>query len=1544
MAKNKIILRDFYYDSGVYLAGFISDVPTATIVGGYDETEGRVLIKPDGDCLFNSMLFLLHTEYSHILAEVIPSVTDGQYNQQHLRTLLAQKLEAIKNGTAPTFDRDHILVAIKTEIEEDVINTTEYAYRIHHYAEPLRSQFEEIIRLNPVPNTEERRLAIRADLERLLENEDIIFDEYIKKISTPGAFGGEVELQILAVALKLEITQIDRAGTAPQIYSNTLEQRGAIKVIYNYSPTQQGDHYDALVSETKKEMINTFIVAREAEAASMVAQATVTPLEESLDSVRKKSQIIKALTVLGEELEMKKSSETTHGTKKELSADVTEDEARITEERVNKWFFEFIKRTNEKELTKYAISQIIRYLIKSIREEGKSDLLNSKAKHVVVDIGCGEGTFTAGMLEAFIEEELRIKIHGIDADQKSVYKAISKIDSIRRTKDSDKEEESFSQMVERGVYTAEGGRLVSAIGMSGDKIICGNCFDDDFDQLPQNPLLMIVSHVAYYSGDIKSFVNKILRKAGPDTIIIFAHQSHLSEVNKMRVEFDSPLKTDVVSRLEEAINSFRESSDISAPAHNLDILSMMLGSYINIPFPIDKVKEVLVRNYKDLDEDESALSVRHLLEFFIHRPMEALSAEDRLEEYVERVKDILIDQQTLLLWDRIQIVLSNTSIYYSHLKCALREFIKFKNEIGFSPIHLAVLEGNVAVVSDLIGEFDTDILKLTALNYITPLYLAIFRAQQTSNNYVYIQLIKCIYHAVKEIGYSELNLITYADNPAIKYMFRDHEVVKRGEHVVFPHPLVGTFGGVNLSQNREALSPQEITTIVKKIEWILDTGHFLLTDSYFVLCLRQFVRDFGLGAINAKLQPFDSNEKSASHSSNTLLVAQSITLTESDRIGTGEDSVRLKVGEISTLEARAKIVIKSTTGMQLQGVTIERSPEGGLVFRGGPRGGTIGRSASKSHLASGASGATKSQPKIQAVGGIMKQLFPILEIDQEDAKLDPRVWDFEMGNGSITHNDDTVSMKLILEHESGPVPIQEQTKDKATEVPQLNFDRLYELSNLYHHAGKLHVAIRISYINIIQIRDIDTAAELITMACKQLHNQLYEWVASCNVPEMNEDIADKFIDHIKGYALSYPSDIMNPKFFEDLYDSNARISVRLAILYLSFAVFLANNELECFREFNGDNLIAINSPLGYTFCNTPVELTETKKIFSMLCYLGNSYHFLANYCYGSRNLDSCFKSIGRAIEYYDKACDVIEENKELECSSFRTQFGNLLLKGGYKDRAIVQLHKAMECSKFGTLSYLNYEKSMVDPILAKEIELSGKIKVKPKVYAYYLLFQIMSFEKIPVDDILKNFRDFVEENIEKMQCFEFEMLAECYSKVAGYESLCSLYMSLCTAKKIVNPIYGASWAWRNKLKPGLGIEGGYFLEKEGESGTETITSLHDLFLAKANAGKSRTFDPMQSSSPETSALADVSGAASGTVSAASSSTPASSAARASLEMDSHVKKLEISRRALTEDEEFSLALALSENKANPSAIVIQRNWRVFILKQRESASKIEASL
>jgi len=229
------------------------------------------------------------------------------------------------------------------------------------------------------------------------------------------------------------------------------------------------------------------------------------------------------------------------------------------------WFLSFLRHTEEKQQT----ARLLKELLQPYQAQTSS----------ILDLGCGDGSFSASVLAGFGPT---VAYTAIDAE-KSLLDAAQK--NIRH------------------------------IGLGRSHFIHHHWLDG-LAQLEEKFDLILASHIGYYSEDIVHFMAEIKRHLAPNGSAILIHETKEAFPNRMRKRYQAPIITDVPESLAPCAEEYVIESWIT-PARS-------------------DWKKILCAPYNQLQAGDK--QSRDLLEFCVQLSAEDLADQERLDDYIAQIE------------------------------------------------------------------------------------------------------------------------------------------------------------------------------------------------------------------------------------------------------------------------------------------------------------------------------------------------------------------------------------------------------------------------------------------------------------------------------------------------------------------------------------------------------------------------------------------------------------------------------------------------------------------------------------------------------------------------------------------------------------------------------------------------------------------------------------------------------------------------------------------------------------------------------------------
>lgn len=267
------------------------------------------------------------------------------------------------------------------------------------------------------------------------------------------------------------------------------------------------------------------------------------------------------------------------------------------------WFQAFESSTSQKADTAKILGVFFRELC-----EGKETVMFS-------DIGCARG-----ILGLAIAKELgakRVQYLGIDTEESALLEA-------------------------QKAFTIAG---------IGAKLVHNSCFTaEGRSELPDGADISVLSHVAYYTKDLDGFTQNYVEKLGKNGVAVFIHNPPDSDTNQLREKYGASIAFNTAMGIETFLGA------------NYDMNATTLNSRLKFPDRMADFWEPLSQvsyDKKFTSHNPELVRAKHLLEFAVQQPLEALQEKGVLDAYLTEVKEKLASQDnSLIVKSRIQAAIS----------------------------------------------------------------------------------------------------------------------------------------------------------------------------------------------------------------------------------------------------------------------------------------------------------------------------------------------------------------------------------------------------------------------------------------------------------------------------------------------------------------------------------------------------------------------------------------------------------------------------------------------------------------------------------------------------------------------------------------------------------------------------------------------------------------------------------------------------------------------------------------------------------------------
>lgn len=225
------------------------------------------------------------------------------------------------------------------------------------------------------------------------------------------------------------------------------------------------------------------------------------------------------------------------------------------------------------------------------------------------------------------------------------------------------------------------------------KIIQGDCFGSEVDQLVNQPVLLIASHVVYYLKDLSlnEFIDKIFNKMGLVSIIIA--QAEGSVLNKVIGAYAGAKGTE--NYVEVAIST-----------HNVNFshIKILYSSTIIFPKKIsqEKLLSLAQADFEALERQEQ--EIRSLLEFSAGISIEELFCSDS-EKLAHLISDLYTNMQlnegNICFWSYMQITVPKDKMNQESMKLEMAKINDLMLSGNITSFERAIAGGDYEIAIEL---------------------------------------------------------------------------------------------------------------------------------------------------------------------------------------------------------------------------------------------------------------------------------------------------------------------------------------------------------------------------------------------------------------------------------------------------------------------------------------------------------------------------------------------------------------------------------------------------------------------------------------------------------------------------------------------------------------------------------------------------------------------------------------------------------------------------------------------------------------------------
>jgi ankyrin repeat protein len=335
-----------------------------------------------------------------------------------------------------------------------------------------------------------------------------------------------------------------------------------------------------------------------------------------------------------------------------------------------KIFGTYIKFSNEKPKASHFFIEFLARLFEGCRNDCS-----------ILDIGSGEGSLSVNIANYFRSQCNSVSYWGIDNNVENSQSLHSKL-----------------SIVEIDKYS----------------LVQGDCFGGDLNLLPDHPVLIVASHIAYYTSNVRKFVDSLSSKMSNDTIIIFMHQSPMSGINALRKKYNPDINTESVNNIYQALNE-----------KGFEYEEVMFSS--TLTFPAEGYSETIDKfNYNNESVTLYNQNSKYLKEFLAQKSLKELGKLGTLHAFQEELNQkLVLNDGKLMIWHTIQVAIKKGSPHTQIIHQAAKKMLNYQNAKGFTELHCAAYEGNIEILEEMLDK--GALVDTLSINAFTPLSIAVLK-------------------------------------------------------------------------------------------------------------------------------------------------------------------------------------------------------------------------------------------------------------------------------------------------------------------------------------------------------------------------------------------------------------------------------------------------------------------------------------------------------------------------------------------------------------------------------------------------------------------------------------------------------------------------------------------------------------------------------------------------------------------------------------------------------------------------------------------------